>query len=681
MNEFATTSTFHVLLVGIDRYPEQYSSLAACVNDIDAVEALLLDQPGIGFPADRIRITRLAAPAPGHISTSRFQHATLPPTKTNLVQALLALASPAVQPEDRVLIFYAGHGDERQWFGNAVWHEALVPHNDIDIEHLFDVEINGLIASIAARTSDLTVVLDCCHSAGATRRLDGADKVAHSAARGLSRADTPVQPPDLTALGIAPPTGQSRGGGTPLLQQPDPDYLVVVACQPHEKANEGALTFTEQSHGVFTYSLLQALAAVAPEQRSQLRWSDIWPALLEQVTLRNANLRQPAQHPWLIGHGARRVFGGAWAPMDTGYTVTSQAGGDYAIGAGHLMGVTAGAQIAVYGDEPRFFPPLGSDADRPVGLLEVTTATAAQARAVVTGPDFALPMGARGRLVRPGASDRLQVALQPEDAGASAVLAASPLLSLVATHSGAEVMVTRHQERWIVGNEIEPVIALAEAGELHALRAGLEQYHRYNTVLRLASRCTAPDLSNALTVSLLDCNDPRAATTLTALASTDPLPTEAPRDVDGVYAVPEGYQFCVYVTNHSNADLLVSLLNCSAAGLVEYLGDRLLRARAAEVIWLDDQVGVPLTAGRDKLPLAPPGMTQPPFATERLVAVGTSRLDVNLQTLTVNERVQEVIDALSGKRGGGQRPMRPASSPASAPAELWTATVTPIRIR
>jgi hypothetical protein len=367
--------------------------------------------------------------------------------------------------------------------------------------------------------------------------------------------------------------------------------------------------------------------------------------------------------------------------MDTGDTVTSQADGGYAIGAGHLMGVTEGAQIAVYGDEPRFFPPIGSDADRPVGLLQVTTATAAQAHGVVIGPAFALPIGARGRLVQPGASDRLQVALQPEDAGASAVLAASPLLTFVGTQAAAEVMVTRRQETWIVGNNIEPVIALAEAGELQALRAGLEQYHRYNTVLRLASRCTTPGLSNALTVSLLDCNDPRAVTALTMLAPTDPLPAEAPRDVDGVYALPEGYPFCVYVTNHSNADLLVSLLNCSAAGLVEYLGDRLLRANAAEVIWLDDQVGVPLRAGRDTLPLAPPGMTQPPFATERLVAVGASRLDVNLQSLTVDKRVQEVIDALSGKRGGGQRPLRPEPSPASAPAELWSATVTPIRIR
>ncbi|MCW5881096.1 MAG: hypothetical protein KIS91_09220, partial [Anaerolineae bacterium] len=52
---------YHVLLVGIDAYPPRYSSLSGCVNDIDAIEGLLLDPPGVGIPPERIRIRRLAA--------------------------------------------------------------------------------------------------------------------------------------------------------------------------------------------------------------------------------------------------------------------------------------------------------------------------------------------------------------------------------------------------------------------------------------------------------------------------------------------------------------------------------------------------------------------------------------------------------------------------------------------
>src|SRR5215510_13640151 len=169
MSAQTTVPTYHALLIGIDRYPPGYNSLSGCVNDIDSVERLLLDPPGIGVPPERIRVTRLAAPRLGRTTMSQFEEQTLAPTKANLVQALKALAGPAVEASDRVLIYYSGHGDEKLWSGGSVWHEALVPHNDQEIEYMFDVEVNALINAIASRTDDLTIVLDCCHSAGATR--------------------------------------------------------------------------------------------------------------------------------------------------------------------------------------------------------------------------------------------------------------------------------------------------------------------------------------------------------------------------------------------------------------------------------------------------------------------------------------------------------------------------------
>ena len=115
MNAEKIVPTYHVLLVGIDRYPPGYNSLGGCVNDIDAIESLLLEPPGIGIPPEQIRITRLAAVLAGQTSTSRFEAQTLAPTKANLIQALKALAGPAVEPSDRVLIYYSGHGDEKLW--------------------------------------------------------------------------------------------------------------------------------------------------------------------------------------------------------------------------------------------------------------------------------------------------------------------------------------------------------------------------------------------------------------------------------------------------------------------------------------------------------------------------------------------------------------------------------------
>lgn len=96
MNSETIAPAYHILLVGIDRYPPGYNSLAGCVNDIDAVEALLLEPPGVGIPPEQISITRLIASHSNSTSIPHSQAQTLAPTKANLIQALTDLAGPAV---------------------------------------------------------------------------------------------------------------------------------------------------------------------------------------------------------------------------------------------------------------------------------------------------------------------------------------------------------------------------------------------------------------------------------------------------------------------------------------------------------------------------------------------------------------------------------------------------------
>src|SRR5205807_2087717 len=99
---------YHVLLIGCDAYPQPYNRLSGCVNDIDAIERLLLED-GVGVPEEQIRISRLAAPVVGAPSSSRLVAATRSPTRANIVAALQALASDEVTEDDRVLVYYSGH--------------------------------------------------------------------------------------------------------------------------------------------------------------------------------------------------------------------------------------------------------------------------------------------------------------------------------------------------------------------------------------------------------------------------------------------------------------------------------------------------------------------------------------------------------------------------------------------
>ena len=143
-------------------------------------------------------------------------------------------------------------------------YECLVACDD---RPLYDDQLNALIAAIANRTTDLTIVLDCCHSAGATR--DALGEPDHGASR---FADIGVQPDDAPNPTILVEGQAGHASGARLLQSLNPNYLVVVACQADEKAQEDAVDGTVD-HGFFTYGLLNVLGAIAPERRARVRWA------------------------------------------------------------------------------------------------------------------------------------------------------------------------------------------------------------------------------------------------------------------------------------------------------------------------------------------------------------------------------------------------------------------------
>ena len=673
-----TSPTYHALLIGIDAYPPAYNSLSGCVNDIDAIEQLLLEPPGIGIPPEQMRVTRLAAAKPGRPSTTRFQTQTLPPTKANVIQALKALAGPEVKPEDRVLIYYSGHGDQKTWTGSLVWHEALIPHNGQRIEYFYDVEVNALINAISMRTSDLTIILDCCHSAGATRDIgDGSADVAD---RRLVGDPGPAEPPDLAALGLSEePSTRSIDTGR-ILQNLDPNYLVIVACQPDEKAGEGLYPGEERSHGILTYSLTSLLQGRTAEERTALHWADIWSGLLEKVSARCSQLGRRSQVPWYIGRTERRVFGGSWQPQDLGYSLTRQPDGHYQIGAGTLMGLTPDSEVAVYGPTPALFPELGSEDDRPVGRLRVITAERASSVAAAIGPSFDLPEGARGRLVKPGQSERLRVVLKPENAKLATELRKSPLLEVLPAGTlDADIEVLAQADGgWTIGNDVEPVLALVPPKEVGALRAGLNWYYRYHMVLQLAKNSNDPQLNRSLSVRLLDCSDRVALQAMPAEQLADPNLPEVNRDQQGIYSVQPGSRSCVKISNTSSWTLQVTLLDCSAGGQVQYMGDALLRPGASHVLWSGSHLGRGFPASADKLPVLE-GASALPFVTDRLIAIGTTRRDANLRSLEVNKMVQDIVNENLARRG--MRGMVEEDTESSNnPVELWTATITPIRI-
>lgn len=645
-----SATNLHVLLVGIDAYAIPECSLYGCVNDIDAVQGILLD--GAGVPA--ARITRLAAAHAGTTPDERVVSGA--PTLANLRAALARLGTGAVAAGDRVLIYYSGHGARVpvRAGGLTTWREALVP---MDISaagnYLFDHELAALLAAISARTRQVTVILDCCHSGGATRGPEsGVRQIDHYRHLGASG---PVE-----AQVEAPRSPGIRGEGGVC--------QVIAACLGHELAEERR-DAAGVRHGLLTTALTAALAGRSGDALHELRWGSIWPRMCADVAARNVG-----QHPCMVGTPGRAVLGGPPTEGDFGLTLTVLGEGRFEVGAGTLMGVTVGAQLAVYGPGLADFPALDSAEDRAqrvfATLLTVTDAEPGRAFASAAEAGLVVPAGARARVVVPGPDALLRVAVVAaagqsagdEDRALMAALTATRL-AVIVDADAAELRLVRRRGGWALYDGLHrehpsaPPLCVLPLDEV--ARTGLlcAQYLRYSLPLRIARQCA----QGQLVVELLAV--PKDSSLTPAQAQLPALPGV----LAGEYAaeLQAGDRYCVRVDNRGGRTLRVTLVVMLASGRVRHLGDVAIEARSVHVFWADGRPGEAFEA-------ALAGGSE---GVDRIVAVGTSALAQDLRYLTHGVGWAETVRqtrSRSAAQGHGDR--LPTS-------ERWTATIVDVHIR
>lgn len=650
----STRANYHVLLIGVDDYPMK--PLAGCVNDIDAVQRVLLG-PRMAIPKDRIR--RLASPRPG--TTHETEVAEKSATLDNIRAALAELGSDNVCATDRVFIYYSGHGKQVVLTGDdgRTFHrEALVPVDFLrgqdPCAFLFDFEVNELLRAIVARTRSVAVMLDSCHAAGAFR--DGVDPP-DSVARSL----------DLGELDLIPrpdPAGTSRG------VDDDAGWLgrgieachLVAACLANESARE--TSYGGLSHGMLTRAFIAALEAAADPDLSTITWARIWQTMRTEVMRSN-----PWQTPRMEGNLRRIVFAGPPVDGDPGIAVFRD-GDRYRIEAGTMADVTKGAELAIYGEQPAYFPDRDSAADLAarVGVVCVDVASLATAEAAAVGAPFAVSPGARGRLVKAGELARLRCAVKPANREIAALLASSALLELVGPDDAAPVRLELHDGRWLIIDDQHgtgsdaPVLFALRPDDIASVRAVLEHYYDYSLPLRVAQRAAA-DLTDGLELRLLSCPDGPDLSAEQAQAAKLP---EASLGKDGRYQLRAGARVCVYLRNRSTHLLKVGLFNAAAGGEVQLLGDEIIEPGAFHVFWARGELGVPYKMwpldGADR-------------SRDRLVAIGRTSKRHELDYLRVDRTFADIVEQT---RGGHRR--MDDSRTAAGPIEHWTAAQAVIEI-
>ena len=205
------------LLVGIDDYPASVASaLGGCANDIAEARRLLADLAG--EQAD-ITVLLNAEATVEAVTDAALRH----------------LGSAGAG--DAALLWFSGHGTQELATGDDLLIEATGLNQALVCVDgpLLDKRLGALLDRVAAGGAQVTAVLDCCHSGGATREAELTERYAPP------RPDWDLRAPE--------PAGPPR-------------HVLLAASRLDEPSYEG--WFEGRRHGAFTHALVGAVRAAGP---------------------------------------------------------------------------------------------------------------------------------------------------------------------------------------------------------------------------------------------------------------------------------------------------------------------------------------------------------------------------------------------------------------------------------
>lgn len=328
-----------------NRLPDgsHYPDLEGCVRDISQVEQML--RSTLNLEDDSI--LKLSAPVTEDKNNS--MPANHLPTYENIVKAFQNLTAKA-NPGDQIYIHYSGHGGRTPTLlpklkGENGLDESLVP-TDIgnnDSRYLRDIEMSHLLRAMTDKGLIVTLVIDSCHSGGATRAIGG------GAVRGISNVDTTERPADSlvasndelsrTWLGITAGNTRSinvESGWMP----PQKNFVLLAACRANELANEFAFD-SKLRNGALTYWLLDALKQNGPGLTYRMLYNRV---------VAKVHAKFVEQTPQLEGEGNRTVFGSDQVQSQFAVNVLKVDIGQQRLllNTGLTQGMSKGAQFAIY---------------------------------------------------------------------------------------------------------------------------------------------------------------------------------------------------------------------------------------------------------------------------------------------------------------------------------------------
>jgi Caspase domain len=327
--------TARALLVG-----SQLAPLTGVGNDLDLMHGLL---SGRGFADPDIR--RLEGDAA---------------TRDGIFSAFADLAG-VTAVGDPVVVYYSGHGGlavdttDAQRTAQYIAPTDYAQSSPGDFRGITAEELSVLLATLTTRTGNVSMILDCCHSAQMAGRTP---KLLAKAIPGSTYVDVTAHNQKVHAF-LAP-----RGLVADL--QENRNAVKLAACAAAQTTYE----FEErgQKFGMFTFFLADVLAGSGT---APLTWSALIPSMRRQI-----RLFFPGQSPEAEGPSNRLLF--SVEPGDvTGVLTATRTPAGATLGGGRIVGVAPDDRYVVV-------PTGDPDLRHLVATLSVRSVTDTEAQADVT---------------------------------------------------------------------------------------------------------------------------------------------------------------------------------------------------------------------------------------------------------------------------------------------------------
>jgi len=517
MTDQPLNSTLHALLIGIDHYlPNRlpdggyFRNLSGCVRDVSHVEKFLLRKTNL----DSRNILKLTS------SNSDGDEPPEPrelwPTYENIVRAFQNLGEKA-RPDDQIYIHYSGHGNRCAALIPEIktngLDEVLVPMDLGSSEPLYlrDIEMAKLLKSLVDLHLMVTIVLDSCHSAGATRDLSPqlASRTLTPGPNASSTDPIDLRRPRRGSLvasiddlktnweEISTASKRSLSGHSGWVPG-TADYVLLAACRSTESAFEFAFDGKE-TNGALTYWLLNTLE----EMDFGLTYNQLNDRLVARV-----HSQFERQTPQLEGDGNRTVFGSNHVkPVYSGLVMqVDMSRSRVLLNAGQAHGLRKGAEFAIY-------PSLTTDFSDQKKRLAIATikdlgAVDSWADLLPLGNDE-VAVGAAAVLIGPG-SGKLVRRVRVIDRQIPEIEAAindSAWLELAEEQEAGDYQIKVAENYYqildrtgIAIRHLEPPIKIEDQGAASQVAQRLEHLTRYHAVQELDNYDSTSPLAGKLVI-------------------------------------------------------------------------------------------------------------------------------------------------------------------------------------